>query len=169
MRCVDSPVQVRTSVEPATSVEEEILQLEKLMNSAAIFSAHEHVLIHRDFLWNHVTPKTDVGSPRDHCKTTVAFDEYEVQLRSRVFCSKRGNELNNEPIEEGDDIDDDLLRDDLSPRSNDESICGLSRSEAVRLDSDDEDDNDDDIMLTQAGKETRLEVAMKREEVEKYE
>jgi hypothetical protein len=149
-----------------TSVESDIIELEQLLHSAYVFCAHTPVIMTRDFFFNLVKPKTGVGSPRDICKTTVAFDEHETEMNCRVFT---GNIICDDEVHPYDQLQEDgvgFLRDDMSAVSNDETIGANSMSSAaVRvddMDSNDDDDNDDDVFFSQEDRDKALEAAMRK-------
>ena len=113
-----------------TSLEDDVTELEQLMRSASVFVSHTATTMHRDYFWAFVKPKPGVGSPRDHCKTTVEYNEHEHELVRRVFAKDIQDDYaqNGEEHEDGEG-----LRDDISAVSNDESICANSiSSKAVR-------------------------------------
>ena len=149
-----------------TSMEDDIIEMESFLHRCHVFVSHDKVIMHKDFFWMVVEPKISVGSPRDKGKTTLPFDEHEVELHQRVVVGVSPPECDDmvDVIDGNDEIN---TADDLSVLtniSNEESIC---RSEGLwdRIDNDDDEeiDNDDDrFRLTREQRNDRLTMAMKK-------
>jgi hypothetical protein len=71
-------MEPRSSIR-GTSIEDDVLEFEQVLHESGVFVlSHVASPMTRDYFWNYVKAKTAVGSPRDHCKTTVGFDEHNV-------------------------------------------------------------------------------------------
>jgi hypothetical protein len=68
-----------------TSLENDIIELECLLSKCDVLQSHQAVAMEGDYFWKNVRPKTNVGSARDHDRTTIPHTEHERELISRII------------------------------------------------------------------------------------
>ncbi len=61
-------------------LEDDILELEGVMHLCLIFVSHEPTPMNKDYFWDVVRPKTNVGSIHNHDKTTIPHTEHKRNL-----------------------------------------------------------------------------------------
>jgi hypothetical protein len=127
------------------------------MNLCGIFVMHTATPMTRDYFWDKITPRTDVGSPRDRAKTTMGFDEYEEVFISTVFRGEEDIECNGAVVPNDNQSTDNEGDDKNSVVSNDKSVCRNHNNSNSR-----NEDDDEDVLLTQEEREQRLAIAIKK-------
>ena len=128
-------------------VADDILEIEGVLSSSHVFENHLSTKMDNYFFWKLINVKCNIGSVRDHDKTTVLHSEHEVEVIYRLI---RGESCNDAEREDDDD---------LSDMSNDESICP-NRTEGVTIDNNSESDGDKE--LTDDKHATKSALALKK-------
>ncbi len=130
-----------------TSLQNDILELEGVMHLCLIFVSHKSSPMHKDYFWNIVCPKTNVGFIRDCDKTTIPHTEHKHGLICRII---RGQVNNDKQDSDNDNHD----KDDVSKMSND------NNSEVNFIHAIDDDDFDGDVTNEECA--ARLEITCKK-------
>ena len=128
-------------------VADDILEIKGVLSSSHVFEDHLSTKMDNYFFWKLINVKCNIGSVRDHDKTTVLHSEHEVEVIDRLI---RGESCNDAEREDDDD---------LSDMSNDESICP-NRTEGVTIDNNSESDGDKE--LTDDKHATKSALALKK-------
>ncbi len=55
-------------------------------------------MMHKDYLWNIICPRVNVGSPIDHDRTNMPYTRHEEEMLCRIVCDEVSAELTNEYV-----------------------------------------------------------------------
>jgi hypothetical protein len=119
----------------------------EILSSSNVFENHLSVKMDKDYFRKLINVKLNVGSARDHNKSTVPYSEHERELIGRLI---RG-ELPNDTARDDND--------DLLEASDEKSICPNPREGATV---DDNSESNGDEELTNDEHATKAALALKK-------